>query len=65
MLSGQFLELKPGKLVVQTWRGTHWKKGDQDSVLVLNFSDSTKGGECQKANEFLCEEHDDEIFLIE
>jgi activator of HSP90 ATPase len=44
MLSGSTLLSVPGKLVVQRWRGTHWKKKDLDSVLILSFVQDGKRG---------------------
>jgi hypothetical protein len=44
MLSGTTLLTVPGKLVVQRWRGGHWKKTDLDSVLVLSFVQDGKRG---------------------
>jgi activator of HSP90 ATPase len=38
MLSGTTLLTVPNKLIVQRWRGSHWKKTDLDSILILKFS---------------------------
>ena len=38
MLSGKNLLIVPNRLIVQSSRGTHWKKSDPDSILVLEFS---------------------------
>jgi activator of HSP90 ATPase len=43
MLVGKNLALVPGRLIVQSWRSTGWKKADSDSVLVVTF-EKTKGG---------------------
>src|SRR5262249_9389052 len=37
-MKGKFLALVPGKLIVQTWRGSDWKRSDLDSVLILSFA---------------------------
>ena len=37
-ITGKFLLLVPGRLIVQTWRGSNWKASDLDSVLILAFS---------------------------
>lgn len=42
-ISGQFLLLVPGRLIVQTWRGANWKKSEFDSVLMLAFQ-RVRGG---------------------
>jgi activator of HSP90 ATPase len=44
MLSGSTLLTVPGKLVVQRWRGNHWKKSDMDSILILSFVQDGKRG---------------------
>jgi activator of HSP90 ATPase len=42
MLTGTMLQTIPGKLIVQRWRGTHWKKTDLDSILILIFTQNGK-----------------------
>jgi activator of HSP90 ATPase len=44
MLSGATLLTVPGKLIVQRWRGYHWKKTDLDSTLILHFVQDGKRG---------------------
>jgi activator of HSP90 ATPase len=44
MLSGTTLLAIPGQLIVQRWRGAHWKKGDLDSTLILTFVQDGKKG---------------------
>lgn len=44
MLSGQMLFVVPGELIVQRWRGTHWKDTDLDSLLILRFVQDSKQG---------------------
>ena len=34
-IKGKNLQLIPGKLIVQSWRGIDWKKSDMDSVFML------------------------------
>jgi len=43
MLRGRILALVPGRLIVQTWRGDDWRKGELESILILTFS-RTSGG---------------------
>ena len=38
MLSGRLLARVPGRLIVQTWRGSNWKKSEGDSILILTFN---------------------------
>jgi activator of HSP90 ATPase len=44
MILGKNLVLTPNRRIVQTWRASHWKKGDPDSILVVSFEKSTDGG---------------------
>jgi len=43
-LRGHNLAIVPGRLIVQSWRGSNWKKRDLDSTLVLVFSRAPGGG---------------------
>ena len=36
-ISGKNLQLVPGKLIVQSWRGIDFKKSDLDSTFILQF----------------------------
>lgn len=36
-ISGKFLWLVPGRVIVQTWRGSNWTKAELDSFLILVF----------------------------
>jgi activator of HSP90 ATPase len=42
-ISGTILHMEPKRLIVQTWRSTHFSGGDIDSVLVLTFWPETEG----------------------
>ena len=42
-IQGKFLALVPGRMIVQTWRGGDWRKGDLESVLILTFQAAGKG----------------------
>jgi uncharacterized protein YndB with AHSA1/START domain len=42
-LTGTILQVVPNRLIVQSWRSTHFYQRDLDSTLVLSFW-STKGG---------------------
>jgi activator of HSP90 ATPase len=44
MISGVTLLTVPGKLLVQRWRGHHWKDSELDSILVLEFVQEGKRG---------------------
>ncbi len=44
MLSGRMLFTIPNKLIVQRWRGYHWKKADLDSILILSFHQDGRRG---------------------
>ncbi len=43
-LWGRTLYLKPGKMIVQSWRSAGFKPADADSVLILTFSGDKKRG---------------------
>jgi uncharacterized protein YndB with AHSA1/START domain len=42
-ISGKFLHLVPGRMIVQTWRGSNWKRSDTDSILTLTFERVAQG----------------------
>src|ERR1019366_4460502 len=44
-LSGRNLFVAPNRMVVQAWRSTSFKRGDPDSILVLEFSKTAGGSE--------------------
>jgi len=43
-LSGTILHVEPKRLIVQTWRSTHFLPKSMDSVLVLSFHSEPAGG---------------------
>ena len=43
-LSGIILQLISNRLIVQSWRSTHFGKRDVDSTLVLTFLPHRRGG---------------------
>lgn len=47
MLRGRNLMIVPGKLIVQSWRAKSWKKKNPDSILVLLFSKTSRGGQIE------------------
>jgi activator of HSP90 ATPase len=36
-IKGKNLHLVPGKLIVQSWKGSDWKKSDLNSLFMLQF----------------------------
>jgi hypothetical protein len=42
-LRGRNLLIVPKRLIVQSWRATHWKTSDPDSILILEFSKAPGG----------------------
>ena len=42
-ITRKFLWWLPGRMIVQTWRGSNWKRSDPDSILVLTFA-RARGG---------------------
>jgi activator of HSP90 ATPase len=45
MLSGKNLLVLENDTIVQAWRGSHWKKSDPDSILILKFSKAPGGAQ--------------------
>jgi activator of HSP90 ATPase len=43
-LSGRMLQAVSGKLIVQAWRSTTFKKSDADSTLILRFTQKGRRG---------------------
>jgi len=37
MISGKILHVVSGRLIVQSWRASHWSPEDLDSTLILTF----------------------------
>lgn len=50
MLEGRTLMLVPGKMIVQAWRSSMFKKNDPDSILVLTFTRDGSGGRIDLAH---------------
>jgi len=42
-LAGRNLAIVPNRMIVQSWRGSNWKKTDPDSILILTFSKAPGG----------------------
>jgi len=49
-ISGRNLMLVPGKMIVQTWRSTYFKKTDPDSILVMTFTKIAGGARIDLAH---------------
>jgi activator of HSP90 ATPase len=47
MLQGRTLMIVPNRMIVQSWRGNSWRKGDADSILILLFSKADRGGQIE------------------
>jgi hypothetical protein len=43
-ISGTILQVVPNRLIVQSWRSTHFRRSDMDSTLVLAFFPHRGGG---------------------
>jgi activator of HSP90 ATPase len=43
-LSGRILQLVPKRLIVQSWRASHWNRDDLDSILILSFHAEGRAG---------------------
>ncbi len=44
VLTGRMLAFARPRLIVQSWRSTKFNADDQDSTLILTFSDEADGG---------------------
>jgi uncharacterized protein YndB with AHSA1/START domain len=42
-LQGRILQVLPKRLIVQSWRASHWKASDIDSTLILTFWPQGRG----------------------
>jgi uncharacterized protein YndB with AHSA1/START domain len=42
-LQGTILQVVPKRLIVQSWRASHWKPKDLDSTLILSFWPEGRG----------------------
>jgi uncharacterized protein YndB with AHSA1/START domain len=42
-LEGKILQVVPKRLIVQSWRASHWKPKDIDSTLILTFWPEGRG----------------------
>ena len=49
-LTGRILHLVPKRLIVQSWRASHWGAEDLDSTLVLAFYPDEEGGRIELAH---------------
>jgi activator of HSP90 ATPase len=43
-LSGRILHLVPGRMIVQAWRSTEFKRSDADSILILTMLPHGRNG---------------------
>ena len=43
-LTGRMLQTVPGRLIVQSWRSTPFRKSDADSTLILRFTQKGRRG---------------------
>jgi activator of HSP90 ATPase len=44
LISGTILQVVPKRLIVQSWRASHWAAEDIDSTLILSFWPDEEGG---------------------
>src|SRR5260221_13687038 len=56
-LTGTVLQVVPNRLIVQSWRSTHFARRDLDSTLVLTFWPVKNGGRIEM-NHFHVEDGD-------
>ena len=58
-LNGKNLLVIPNKMIVQTWRGNVWNKEDLDSILILVFTNTPKGGTIDLVHSFTPDQFDE------
>lgn len=59
-ITGKFVDLVPGKRIVQTWRTTDFPEDQPDSQVELLFGDSKDGGSFQLVHSGLPEDQVEE-----
>lgn len=59
-ITGQFLELEPGRRIVETWRTSDFPEEQPDSRVELLFEDVPEGGRIQLVHQDLPEEQIEE-----
>ena len=42
-IAGEILQVVPKRLIVQSWRASHWKASDLDSTLILTLFPEARG----------------------
>ena len=57
MIRGRNLAIVPKKMIVQSWRGSSWRKSDLDSLLVLTFSKASGGGQINLVHANVPDQH--------
>jgi uncharacterized protein YndB with AHSA1/START domain len=57
MLRGRMLAVVPKRLIVQTWRGSDWRKSEADSILILAFGKAGRGGQITLVHANVPERH--------
>jgi activator of HSP90 ATPase len=56
-ITGRNLVITPEQQIVQSWRADDWRKGDLDSVLILNFRKIPTGVELEMIHAGVPERH--------
>ncbi len=57
MLRGRMLAIVPKRMIVQTWRGSDWKKSEADSILILTFGKAGRVGRVNLVHASVPERH--------
>jgi activator of HSP90 ATPase len=52
-LKGKNLMLRRDKMIVQSWRGSDWKKKDDDSILIIHFEKIPGGTELHMVHTYV------------
>jgi uncharacterized protein YndB with AHSA1/START domain len=57
-LAGEILQIVPKRLIVQSWRATHWKASDLDSTLILTLIPQARGQTLIRLSQVNVPDHD-------
>lgn len=61
MITGSTIAVVPKRHIVQLWRGSQWKPGDRDSVLVLTFLPDGANGKIELTHLYVPESDFDNV----
>ena len=60
-IKGINLSIVPGRMIVQTWRGSDWKQSDPDSILILSFERENSAAVLKMVHANVPDKHKDHL----